>query len=76
MEIRYTVASCNQEDVTVKAMVAGREVDAKIAGLVVELVSDCGQMGHTFRLQPADLAEAQELFAIGAEIVLTFSKAE
>jgi hypothetical protein len=76
MDIKYTVASCNQEDVIVKAMVGGREVDAKIAGLVVELVSDCGQMGHTFRLQPADLDEALEFFATGEEIVLTFSKAE
>jgi hypothetical protein len=76
MEIKYTVHSCNQEDVTVKAMVAGREVDAKITGLVVELVSDCGQMGHTFRLQPADLTEAAKFFAVGEEIVLSFSKAD
>ncbi len=73
MQIKYTVTSCTQDEVTVKALVAGQEVDAKIPGLVVEATSIDGGMGHTFRLTPADMSEAMDLFSVGAEITLTFS---
>lgn len=76
MDIKYKVASCSQEDVVVKAIVAGKEVDVKAPGLVVELVSDCGKMGHTYRFIPADMAEALEMFTVGEPIILTFNKPE
>lgn len=73
MQIKYTVSSCTQDEVTVKAIVAGQEVDAKIPGLVVEATSVDGGMGHTFRLTPIDMTEAMAMFTTGAEITLTFS---
>jgi hypothetical protein len=76
MEIKYVVQSCSEDEVPVVATVAGREVSAKVAGLVVELLSEDGGMGHTFRLTPTDMAAATEFFAVGEEIKLTFSKAE
>lgn len=76
MEIIYTVASCSEDPVDVIATVNGREVSAKVMGLVVELVSEDESMGHTFRFTPEDMTAAKDMFAVGETITLTFSKAE
>lgn len=76
MKLRYTVHSSNPEEFTVKATVAGREVDAKIQGLVVELTSEDGGMGHTYKFGPENIAKAQELFAPGAAIDVSFTAAK
>ena len=74
MEINYTVHSCVEDEVSVAATVAGREVMAKVPGLIVELTSDDGSMGHTFRFTPDDMAAAKSLFNVGDVVVATFSK--
>jgi hypothetical protein len=76
MQIKYTVSSCTENEVAVKATVAGREVEAKIPGLVVELMSEDGGMGHTYRLTPDDFEAAKDFFTIGEDVILTFSKPE
>ena len=76
MEIIYTVRSCTEDEVSVTATVAGREVVAKIPGLVVECVSECGGMGHTFRFTPDDMAAAKKEFAVGNVVTATFSSAK
>jgi hypothetical protein len=73
MDIVYTITSCTEDEVPVKAIVAGKTVDAKMAGLVVEATSSCGGMGHTFRFTPDDMEAAKVMFAVGAEVVSTFS---
>lgn len=73
MEIKYTVASCTEDPVEVVATVAGREVMATVMGLVVDCVSECGGMGHTFRFRPDDIEAAKKQFVIGAPIVATFT---
>lgn len=75
MKITYTVHSCVEEPVAVKAMVNKREVEATVTGLVVELVDDTH--GHTFRFAPADDKEMtahKRLFEPGAHVVASFSK--
>ncbi len=74
MQINYTVTSCSEDTIDVIATVAGLgEVTAKIAGLVVEVTSEDGSMGHTFRFTPTDMADAKEKFAVGAAVVATFT---
>jgi len=75
MKMPYTVHSCVEEPVAVKAMVGDREVEAMMPGLVVEMVS--GTHGHTFRLAPTDdkeMAAFKNLFKTGQSVVATFSK--
>lgn len=73
MDIIYTVTSCTEDEVSVKAIVAGKSVDAKMAGLVVEASSSCGGMGHTFRLTPDDMDAAKAMFTVGNEVSVTFA---
>ena len=73
MELKYTVSSCSEDPVEVMATVMGQEMPVKVMGLVVELISECGGMGHTYRLMPTDMADAKEKFAVGAEVILTFT---
>jgi ABC-type Zn uptake system ZnuABC Zn-binding protein ZnuA len=77
MELKYTVTSCSEDPIDVIATVPGiGEVSAKIMGLVVEVVSEDGSMGHTLRLTPTDMAEAKELFTVGNKVTATFALAE
>lgn len=74
MQINYTVTSCSEETIDVLATVPGLgEVTAKVMGLVVEVTSEDGQMGHTFRFTPADMADAKAKFAVGSPVVATFT---
>lgn len=69
----YTVHGAVREPVHVRAMMNGREVDATIPGLTVELVS--ATHGHTFRLEPGsdeEMAEAVAMFAPGAKVAAVF----
>ncbi len=76
MEVNYTVHSCTEDAVVVKALVAGREVEATIMGLVVELNSEDGTMSHVLRLTPEDMAEAKAMFAVGNKVTSTFTLTE
>lgn len=72
MEISYTVHSCVREGFPAMAKIGDREVEVIVPGLVVELVSDIGNMGHTFRYLPENIEKAEAMFAIGAKIKGTF----
>ena len=73
MEINYTVTSCSEDPIEVVATVAGREVMAKVMGLIVDCQSECGSMGHTFRFTPTDMADAKEKFVVGNPVTVTFT---
>lgn len=49
MKIRYTVASVHVTEGEVEAVVNGVKMTAKAPMTVVEMVSEDGTMGHTFR---------------------------
>ncbi len=75
MEIKYTVRSSSEDEVSVLATVPGLgQVTAKVPGLVVELVSEDGGMGHTYRITPEDMAVAKDFFTVGDHVKITFSK--
>jgi hypothetical protein len=76
MDIKYTVTSCSEDPIEVTVKFNGSDVKATVTGLTVELTSEDERMGHTFRFTPSDLDAAKELFAVGEEVTLTFSKAE
>lgn len=74
ISLKYKVHSCVEDDFAVAATVGGREVEAKISGLVVELVSDDESMGHTFKFIP-DNFEIKDALTDGAEVTVTLSVA-
>lgn len=74
MGIRYTVLSVNQDEAEVDALVAGQTVKAKVPVLTVEMVSEDGSMGHTFRFTQFGEDE-MSLFVVGATVDASFAAA-
>lgn len=72
--ISYTVHGAHLTKVTRKATVGGAEVLADVPALVVEVVSGCEAMGHTFNFVGAPAEAAQAIFTPGAKVVATFKK--
>lgn len=70
MQFKYTVHSAHVTEFPVKAIVGGKEIEAKVPGVVIELVSDDGSMGHTFRYIPEDASDL-EGFAVGTPVTVT-----
>lgn len=54
--LNLIIASCVEGEFPAQAEVAGRVVDVKVSGLIVELVSADGSMSQTLRLTAADAA--------------------
>ena len=77
-QIRYTVHSVEEQDVKANVELNGEVVEASVPGLVIELVSKDGTMGHTLRLVPnaENKAAAELLFQKDAEVIATFTAAE
>lgn len=75
MQINYTVHSVEKADIETLANVNGSSMVVKVPGLVVELVSDSGDMGHTFRILPTNMDEALALYTVGGRILSTHSAA-
>ena len=73
MQIEYTVHSAHVSKVEVELPFNGKSVKALVDGLVVELVSTDEVMGHTLRFVPDDMADAQQLFAVGNTVTATFA---
>lgn len=78
--LEYTVHSCEDAKVPTTAKVGGRDVEASLPGLIVELVDDVQGHGvghgHTFRLVPesdAEFEKHKKLFAPGNRVRLSFS---
>ena len=74
--LNYKVASATSEEFTVEAMVADKPVTAKVQGVCVELLSDDGAMGHTFRFMTDDPSAVLAKFAVDAPVVVTLSIAD
>ena len=75
MQIRYKVHGVSHDEAEVDAVVAGQTVRAKIPVLTVEMGSEDGSMGHTFRFsQFTD--EQVKGFAVGADFDVTFTPVE
>lgn len=72
MKIRYTVASAASENFAVEATVAGKTVQAQIPGKTVEMVSEDGSMGHTFRFPDSEEFDTDQLVP-GAVVIASFS---
>lgn len=73
MRIVYQVHSLQRADVAMRVIANGRELEAKVPGLVVELTHEGA--GHTFRFTPDsddEFAAAEALFAPGASVAVTF----
>lgn len=71
--VKYEVHSSHGAPVTVTATVSGREVEASVPGLVVELVGN--GCGHTFRLLPDShehLMQMREMFTVGKGVLAVF----
>lgn len=73
MDIRYTVASCQQADFAIQADVLGATRTVMVPGLVLEMVSTDGGMGHTFRVMPTDLTSALAQFPVGKGVTVTLT---
>lgn len=75
MLMTYTVFSMVQE--TIQRTVTlqnGQEVQAGVAGLVVELVEPQGDNTVTLRFVPADIEAAKAMFAVGNTITATLAQ--
>lgn len=71
--INYTVTSCSADDFSAEAEIAGRTVSVKVPGLVIEMSSADGSMGHTYRFVPEDLEAAEAAFAVGTSVTVTLA---
>lgn len=71
--LRFTVASCAAGEFPATAEVAGRPVEVKVPGLIVELVSADGSMSQTLRLTDAD-ADAFKDAKRGDEVAVTYTR--
>ncbi|HEY1750379.1 MAG TPA: hypothetical protein VGG29_03900 [Caulobacteraceae bacterium] len=69
MLIRYTVHSCVKHLVEVPVPYRGRTVMARVDGVVVELVSEDGAHGHTFRLMAEELEAGDLAFLVPGQSV-------
>jgi len=75
VQVKYTVHSCVEQAIPIKAMVGDREIDATVPGLIVELTNE--QHGHTFKFTPKDdkdLEAHKKMFEPDTEVVVQFSK--
>lgn len=75
MDVVFVVHSMVEDDVAMRVPLNGVMTDVKVPGLVVELVGPNESMCHTHRFVPADMDAAKALFAVGAEVVVSFSAA-
>lgn len=69
--LKYVVASAHEAKFDVEAEVAGKKMMASVPGVVIELVSEDGAMGHTFRFVPDGIAATLEAFAVGTKVTMT-----
>ena len=74
--IDYVVHSCITEPISIKATLNGREVNATVPWLVVELVSADKIHGHTFKFVPEgdeDMAAKLAMFTVGNQVRCDFT---
>lgn len=71
MQANFTVHSCTAEAIDVEVVIDGQIVPAKVAGIVLELVSADGSTSPTFRYRPADLAAELAKFPVGQAVTVT-----
>lgn len=71
MQAPYVVNSCSVEDVPVEVEVNGRPAQARVRGVVLELVSSLGSGSLTLRYMPEDADAEVAAFAIGQAVTVT-----
>ncbi len=76
VKVKYTVHSVSRSAVQRTVKYGAQEVPATVPCLVVELVSECGGMGHSFTFIGGEAAAAEEMFEPEGSIVVSFSKGE
>lgn len=75
--MKFRVNSVALEPITQEVTLeSGQKVEAQVQGLVVEMVEVDGKNTFTRRFIPADMADALELYAQDAVIVVTFQPDE
>lgn len=72
--MRFQVHSCTRDTVAVTAEFGGRQVEATVHGLVVELVSEDGRSSQTLRYLPDDIEADEAKFEVGAFVTATYEK--
>ncbi len=71
MQAPYLVNSCSVEDVPVEVTVNGRPAQAKVRGVVLELVSAQGSGSLMLRYLPEDADAEVAAFPTGAAVTVT-----
>jgi len=71
MQAPYLVNSCSIEDVPVEVTVNGRPAQARVRGVVLELVSAQGSGSLTLRYMPEDPDAETATFPIGQPVTVT-----
>ncbi len=76
MEIKYTVVSCVEDSFDMTVEVNGSPMAVKAPGIVLELMSLDGSMGHTFRFAGANAAEVLAAYPLGHGVTVTVTPDE
>jgi hypothetical protein len=71
MKILYDVHGVSPTDFSVKALVAGKETDAVVPGMILEAVSEDGSMGHSFKVWGEDAAPILKRASPGDKLEVT-----
>jgi hypothetical protein len=71
VKLKYTVHTVSREYTKRTATVDGRDMEVNVPSLVIELVSSCGGMAHTFQVIPDDIAAAEAECTPGTECELS-----
>lgn len=73
IDVPYKVAGATISEFEVEAKVGDAIVPAKVPGVIIELVSDCGSMGHTFKIMTADPAATLAEFEVGRGVIVNLT---
>ena len=73
MKLTFNVHSSEPADFAVKVSFNGKEIDATVTGLVVELVSEDGSMSQVLRLTE-DVEAMRALFVTDGSVTATYTK--
>jgi len=73
VELNYVVTSSQSDVFAVTAVVGGVEREVTIPGVVIEMLSEDGSMGHTYRFVPEDVAGTLAEFPVGAAVRLSLT---
>ena len=73
VELNYVVTSSQSDVFAVTAVVGGVEREVTIPGVVIEMLSEDGSMGHTYRFVPENVVDTLAAFPVGAAVRLSLT---